>query len=373
MADSAQRPDERRAPEDEYAIRWYESGDADGIRALFESELDRAWSPAHFEWKYHEDPYLSHVPINVAERDGELVGVQAYLPCQLRDGDRTVLALQPADAVVHADHRRNGLYTRLTRQAIDRYVEGDPALFFNYPSPGALGAQRKLGWRSVDDLAVHYRVRRPSSFLSIDDGGARDAVAGPVADALAAGAYRVVDSLSPSADDFAVTRRDSVPASTLASLYRAFVPDGIHVHREERFYEWWLGRPDLDHATYVAESSGRPVAALVTRTPRDGVLQVREAVPLAPYQPTAVFARLLSAVIADNRDVTVIKLVGATLQEGLVRRFGFLRDSGRVLDGRTTPLYLAARPLSAGDGGSVADRATDRSNWHPTFLEVDRD
>lgn len=370
MSNTAQRSADERSASDGYAVRWYESGDAADVLSLFASQLDREKSEAYFEWKYHDDPYLSHVPVNVAERDGELVGVQAYLPCQLRHGDRTLLALQPVDAVVHEDHRRNGLYTRLTEQAIDRYAAGDPDLFFNYPSPGALGAQRQLGWSEVDALDVFYRIQRPSAFLSEGESPVDGGSVATAADAVARGALAVADAVGPTTDDVVVTRYDSVPASTLASLYRSCVPDGVHLHREARFYDWWFGRPDLDHVTYVAASNGRPVAALVTRRPRPGVCQVREAVPLAPYQPRPVFGRLLAAVLADNPDAEVVKAVGETLPPALLRRFGFLRDDGRLLDGRTTPLSLAARPLGDDANG---DGVTDRANWHPTFLEVDRD
>lgn len=359
---------------DEYDVRWYQSGDDDEILSLFEDQLDRVRSAEYFEWKYLGDPYLSHAPVNVAAVDGDVVGVQAYLPFEFRDGDRTFLGLQPADAVVHGDHRRNGLYTRMTRQAIDRYTEGEPALFFNYPSPGALDAQRKLGWESVDTLDVHYRIARPSAFLESALDGTGGNALGRVADAVARGAYGVVDRVAPAADDVEVDRHHSVPSETLASLYETYVPDRLHVHRESRFYDWWFANPAYDYTTYVARSSGRPVAALVTRTVPGGVLQLREAVPLAPYQPTPEFGRLLAAALDDHPDADVVKSVGSTLPDDLLARFGFVSDSTPLLDERTTPLNLAARPLTdEARDGRRPEAVTDRSNWFPTFVEVDRD
>lgn len=373
MSDRAQKTVGKSRASDEYVIRWYQPGDADGVRSLFETELDRVRSREYVEWKYVDDPYLSHVPVNVAERDGDLVGVQAYVPCQLRRGDRTVLALQPADAVVRSDHRRNGLYTRMTEQAIERYTGGEPSLFFNYPSPGALGAQQKLGWESLGELDVHYRIREPSAFLEDAVDGITGRALGRVADALARGVYGVIDQSTPAAADVTVARRDAVPAATLASLYERHVPDRLHVHREARFYEWWLAHPAFEYTTYVARSDGEPVAALVTRMHPSGVLQLRDAVPLAPAQPTPALGRLLSAALADNPDASTVKSVGSTLPHDLLRRFGFVRDSTSVLDGRTKPLTMAARPLSDAADGALDATVTDRSNWHPTFVEIDRD
>lgn len=375
MTGQTQQPvDRSSATGDEYAVRWYRPGDDAGIRSLFERELGRVRSGAFFEWKYLDEPYLSHVPVTVAERDGEVVGVQAYLPFPLRAGNRTALALQPADAVVHGDHRRNGLYTRMTELAIDRYADGEPALFFNYPSPGALSAQREMGWESLGDLPVSYRVRRPSRFVADALEGVRGRVLGRAADALARGAFGALDRAAPSADDCTVVRHESVPAETLASLYETHVPERIHLRREPRFYDWWLANPAIEYTSYVAHADGRPVAALVTRRLPDGVLQLREAVPLAPCQPAPLFGRLLSAAFADHPDVAVVKSVGSTLPGHLLRRVGFVADSNRFLADRTTPLRMAVRPLTS-DGGAepLARAVTERSNWHPTFLEVDRD
>ncbi len=361
---------DQRTADDPYTVRWFDAGDAEGVRSLFAGELGRERSPAYFDWKYVEDPYLSHVPVTVAERDGELVGVQAYLPCELRDGDRTALALQPADAVVHADHRRNGLYTRMTERAVERYADHEAALFFNYPTPGALGAQEKLGWESLGELAVHYRIQRPSTFL--DDVGGRSLAR--VADALARAGYGVVDALAPSATYLDVTRYDSVPASTLASLYETAVPNRLHVHRETRFYRWWLGNPFRSYTTYVARSGGQPVAALVTHRSNADVLQLRDALPLGRNRPTRALARLLSVALADESDADVVKSVGETLPHDLLGRFGFVQDTAPVLDGRTEPLTMAARPLLDGSGdGPLADAVTERSNWSPTFVELNKD
>ncbi|SFR92103.1 Acetyltransferase (GNAT) domain-containing protein [Halomicrobium zhouii] len=387
---SQETGEEAQSTADGYSIRWFRSGDADGVRALFEDALGRTRSRAYVDWKYVDDPYLSHVPINVAERDGNLVGVQAYLPCRLRRADRTVLALQPADAVIHPDHRRNGLYTRMTRQAIDRYEAGEPSLFFNYPTEGALGAQRKLGWESLGALDVFYRIQRPSAFLAdaLEDalGGAGGRTLERVADVLARGALSALDRAGTPSGSFRVESHEEAPAALLASLYERSVPERLHVEREAQFYEWWLADPTHDYRTYVARSRGDPVAALVTRLTDSGVLQFRDAVPLPPNQPADPLRRLVATALADHTDADVVKSVGETLPADLLGRFGFVRDSAPVLDGQTKPLRMAARPLTTGDADGTGEGTdgrdddpggrgdvTDRANWLPTFLEPNKD
>lgn len=373
MTSTQQATAEEPESHDEYEVRWFADGDAADLRTLFAASLERDWSLEHVEWKYREDPFLDHAPVNVVERDGEIVGAQAYVPVPLRYGDAAGLALQPADAVVREDHRRNGLYTRLTEQAIERYAAGEPSAFFNYPNPGALSAQADLGWTELGDLAVYYRVQRPAALLPVAAGlGVQ--LAARAAGRVARAGLGALDAVGPAAGDLTVTRHADPPAETLAALYRRSVPDGLHVRRTAAYYEWWFSDPGAEHATYVARRDGAPVAALVARTPPQGVLQLREALPLGSDRPTGALGRLVAAALADHRDAHVVKTAGATLPRSLLRRFGFVRDDAPLLDRATTPLTVAARPLA--DGGEpdpIAEAVADRSNWRPTFLEVDRD
>lgn len=361
-----------RVGDDGYTVRWYRSGDAPAVCSLFAAALDRDWDPEVLRWKYEQSPFLDHAPVNLAERDGRIVGVQAYVPFPLRDATGTFLALQPADAVVHPDHRRNGLYTRLTTQAIDRYEGGEPSLFFNYPTEGALGAQESLGWSQVADVPVAYRIHRPSAFVDGVVDGPAGASLERIVDAVARGGYRAVDALAPSRGDLSVTRHTTPPGGVLASLYERAVPARIHLHRDATLYDWWFANPATSYTAYVAHADW-PVAALVTRSHESGALQVREVVPLAPFQPTAAVARLLLTALADHPGATVVKTAGETLGARVERRLGFLGDDAPVLDRRTEPHRMAVRPLTGEDQGRPASTLTDADRWHRTFLEIDRD
>jgi len=360
---------------DEYAVRWYQPGDRDGILSLYEREWGRRPSREWFDWKYRDDPYLSHVPVNVAVREAgpddapEVVGVQAYVPFRLRRGEWTGLALQPADAVVDSDHRRNGLYTRLTETAIARYETGRPAFFFNYPNPGAFRAQRDMGWVGVDRVVTNYRLQDPA--ILADDGGASGTLA-RAARPLVDGALGVCDRVAPAADDMAVVRHDGVPVEILADLATT-APDGLHAERDETFLDWWYADPSFDHATYVARRSDEPVAAAVTRT-RDGDrVRLLDALPLSGGDRAA-YCRLLETWVGDDTDAAVLEVGESALPADLLTRFGFVPDHAPGLSRVCTGVRLAARPL-AGDGASPRVSRTalaDSTNWALTFAEQDR-
>lgn len=352
---------------DEYRVRTYEPGDRDGILSLFETEWGYRPSTDWFDWKYVEDPYLSHVPITLAERDGEIVAVQGYVPCRVRRGERIVQALKPVDAVVHPDHRRNGLYSRITERAIRRYDDRESAFFFNFPNVASLGAQQKLGWSEVTVVSMYYRMQRPSELLP--NGRALDPV-GQVADTVGRTVLGVFDQLTAIDTAYDIERYASPPADVLESIYESNVPDAFHVDREAQYYRWILDAPTVDHTVYVANRDGRPVAALVTRSNDDGDVTVFDALPLASNHDA--FATLLAAVTADNEDAGVLSVTDQTLSPALLSRFGFVSYETPVLSRLCDPTYMAVRPLwREADSVPFSRRAlADADNWCLSFLEV---
>lgn len=356
-----------REESDEYSVRRFESGDREGVLSLCGVQWDDRPTTDWFEWKYVENPYLSHVPITVAERDGEIVGTQAYLPCRIRCGERSLLALQPTDAVVHPDHRRRGLYTRLTREAIDYYLDREPSFFYNSPNAAALGAQEKLGWSAVAEIANYYRVQRPTAVFDSTTGSAANRALGRAADAVASAYLGARDLASRTADEIEVVRYSSVPAETLASLYESDIPPELHVHREARFYRWFFDAPHFRHTTYVARREGRPVASLVTRTRTGDRVRIMDALPMSSR--SAAFADLLGAAVADHEDASVITVGDSTLPRDLLTRFGFVSDECPVLSRLCAAQYAATRPLWRDAGPVARDALADPENWRFTFVE----
>jgi GNAT superfamily N-acetyltransferase len=363
----------QRSAEDDYDVRWYRGRDRHGILSLYEAEWERRPSQEWFDWKYVDDPYLSHVPITVAARDGEIVGSQAYVPFPIRGRDSEQLALQPADAMVRPDHRRNGLYTRMTRKAIDRYESADPPFFFNFPTRGALAAQEAMGWSSVATVATAYRVQDPTAFTGADP---RLTAPASVARPFVRGGLTLYDTVREAtmaaADGVTVDVCESVPASTVATVYRHAVPDGIHVRRNAEFYRWWLNDPSFEHTAYVANRNGRPVAAFVTRT-RDGhKSKLLDALPLAVDRRDA-FRALLAAWVDDD-DAAVLSVAESTLPRDLLLMFGFVPDDIPGVSRFCTQTNLAARPLAAHGEDPAIPRAelVDEERWQITFAEQDR-
>ncbi|ARS88373.1 GNAT family N-acetyltransferase [Natrarchaeobaculum aegyptiacum] len=344
-----------------YVVRSFEPGDREGILDLLATQWGDRPRAAWFDWKYREDPVDSPVPITLAERDGEIVAVQGYVPCRIRRGERTVLARKPVDAVVHSDHRRQGLYTRITEHAIDRYSDGDPAFFLNFPNEASLGAQQKLGWSAVGIVSTSYRIHRPDALGSSPKSGGFDRLLSVGLEVARKAADRVVGG----SGSHPIERYPTAPVDVLESLYESHVPDRLHARREAAYYRWLCDAPDCEHTVYLAREDDDPVAAVVTRDHGDGTVHLFDALPIGVDHDA--FDDLLAAVVADAADESVLTVTDGTLPARVRRRFGFVSSRLTLLSRFTTPTFMAVRPL---EPEPPFPDLTEADRWRVSMLEV---
>ncbi|MFC4549611.1 GNAT family N-acetyltransferase, partial [Halorussus sp. GCM10023401] len=179
--------------DDAYAVRLYEPDDRDAYLSLYRrvfGAADATW----FDWKYADNPYVDRVPMTVAEADGELVAAKPSLALRLSTPDGPVVALQPCDVMVDADHRRRGLYSRTTELLVEEYADRDPALFFNFPNAKTLAGSLKHGWEIVEEVTTYYRIQHPNRYLGADAGDALAALGDRLLDGLPVAESRAVDA-----------------------------------------------------------------------------------------------------------------------------------------------------------------------------------
>ncbi len=79
---------------------------------------------SYFQWKYHDNPYVSEPLGVVATKDGKVVGFRGYTALNWYVGDehnRTTI-LVPGDTVVDHEHRRKGLSVAMGKSASERFA-----------------------------------------------------------------------------------------------------------------------------------------------------------------------------------------------------------------------------------------------------------
>lgn len=366
---------------DAYRIRRCDSDDLESLLALDETVWRRDRGIEWLRWKYVDTPYVDHIPIFLAERSGEIVGARPFLVFELRAGDTSLLALQPADTMVHPAHRRRGLFTRMTRRAIDYYGQREPAVAFNFPNAMARQGYLDLGWRHVRDRRTCYRIQRPAAMLdSRADGSLYRLLGGPLN--VGVRSYnRIRDGFRRTTGPRACERPATVPVDRFVSLYEQRVPRQLHALRDTRFYRWRLASPCWERRAYFARRDGRTAGALArTRSTSEGitVTQVAEIVPMegdAAWE--SAIASLLEAILDDHPGSDVLSLAGPEIPPRLLARFGFHPNDRPPLSWATR--YDRAhlvRPLS-GVGSSATSWClngrglADPSDWKLSFLERD--
>jgi hypothetical protein len=119
--------------------------------------------PEYFRWKHLANPFGRSFMI-VAEADGRIIGFRALMRWRFRSGDREISAVRPVDTVTHPEARGQGVFSRLTRTALDS-LHGEVDLVFNTPNANSLPGYLKMGWRVTGDIPVSVRVRKPARFL----------------------------------------------------------------------------------------------------------------------------------------------------------------------------------------------------------------
>lgn len=350
-----------------YTIRQFQDSDRGPYLRLFESVFDPR-DTAWFRWKYEQNPYIDHVPIFVAETNDELVGARCFFAVELAHGDSTSRVLQPCDTMVHPDHRRQGLMTRMTERAIDTYA-GMARLFYNTPNEQALSINRKLGWRIVDTPPTYYRIEnlqaRAPQWLEqvVEFAGERFLTTN----------REYKRQWRPDPDLF-VKRHDDVPVAALTSLYRQSIAATFHASRDEQFYRWRYANPRWEYRTYLAIQSGSLVASIVTgrrTTAEETITKLIDILPIQSDETVSdAFAVLIDAIIADHRETDIFAVLSPSLPEQLLADFGFVADTTFPLTRLCDGLTLVARPLN--DSWTVDGlRLDDPDAWSFTFSERD--
>ncbi|WP_336024177.1 GNAT family N-acetyltransferase [Halobellus salinisoli] len=359
--------------DDPYAIRMYEPGDRTAFLELFD-DVFGGGSEAWFRWKYLENPYVSHVPMFVAEHDGDLVGARPYMAFRLRMGEETPLGLQTGDTMVHPDHQRRGLFTRMTERSFEYYGDlAEDVLTFSVPNALSRPGYLKLGCREVGQLPTAYRVQNPAALA---DGLASRAAS--VLSPIVTAGLRARQLRASVPTDVRVTRHDDVPASTLAALYERSVPDAAHALREERFYDWRFDRPDWAYETYLARdrASDEPIAGVVVGRQEQGdtdVVALADVVPLVGGDGRRRgLAALLDRIVSEEADADLVTATSSVIPKSLLYAYGFLPDDRLPLSRVTTPTVLISRLFDGREEPSWrlnGIRLDDPESWRLTFTE----
>lgn len=146
--------------------------DLPAVLALLQASL--GWVPdddyaRFFSWKHHESPF-GRSPAWVAvdpDADDRVVGFRTFSRWRFDQGGITVPAVRAVDTATHPDYQGRGIFSLLTRHALDALRDEGVAFIFNTPNDRSRPGYLKMGWQLVERLPVAATVRSPASLLRL--------------------------------------------------------------------------------------------------------------------------------------------------------------------------------------------------------------
>jgi GNAT superfamily N-acetyltransferase len=193
------------AIEQDVTVRPATAVDRPSILALLEASLGWRSDDRHaplFAWKHDENVFGPSPAWVATDRNGQLLGFRTFLRWEFVRGSVVVRAARAVDTATRPDAQGRGIFSLLTRTAIEALRKDGVALVFNTPNRQSLPGYLKMGWQQVGRLPLSARAawagrwvrlvgaRRPAEKWSLDTASgvpASDAVAarGPVTRLLA--------------------------------------------------------------------------------------------------------------------------------------------------------------------------------------------
>jgi GNAT superfamily N-acetyltransferase len=193
-------------------------------------------STRFLEWKHLDNPFGTSY-MWVAVDDDQVIAFRAFLRWELHTPDgRAVHAVRAVDTATDPDYRRQGLFRRLTLEALDEMSADRVAMVWNTPNAASLAGYTSMGWHDLGRL--------------------------PVAAMPASGRFPVVVTTAKRA-----AGRDAVPTSFGVAAWEVFAHRdtiaGLLAHDPGRvglatwgtpeFLAWRYGNPALGYRVLTAE------------------------------------------------------------------------------------------------------------------------
>jgi GNAT superfamily N-acetyltransferase len=333
---------------DDLTIRPMQDADLDAVVDLLTRSLGPAPGGADrralFVWKHLENHFGRSLAL-VAEAEGQLVGLRAFMRWAFEGPDGTYSAVRAVDTATDPAAQRRGIFSRLTTAALERCWQEGVDLVFNTPNEKSLPGYLKMGWTRVTRWPVWLRVRRPLALA----GAAvrRDLSAGGPVGIPESGALRSASEVLDGDGLAEVVQRAARPEARLATA------------RTVDYLRWRYGRAPIPYHVWTGEG-----AAVILRVRSRG--RLAEAVVdevLAPPGDVRTARRALSAAIRASGSTHAAAHFGQgwPARRGL-RRAGFLRPP-------RAGMTFTVRPVS--DRPGPAGGLTDAAAWSLTLGDLE--
>ena len=297
------------------------------------------------EWKFRHNPAGAGM-VAVARSDGDIIGVNAFMPSGFSVRGDSALGYQSMDTIVMPAARGKGVFPALLNCF---YEQTHGALIYGFPnansSPGFFG---KLGWTHFGPVPILFRPLRTGYFLR-RFGRLMPDFRVPLLSRFFEGAERITRFQ----DD-------------ATSMWHQFSSDiTCAVDRTAEFLNWRL----VDHPTEKYEILRSPDGSFTAHTVSDKhggrIGYVMEAIGNSQSLPLLI-ASSLREIQASGADAALAWCLPGSPNYAAYRRAGFYPLPQKL---RPITINFGARPLRADSEASAA--ILDSSDWYISYLDSD--
>lgn len=144
-------------------IRPAELSDDPAIINLLKESLGDSTIPkseALWAWKHRQNPFGTSYML-LAEEDGKLVGVRAFMKWNWVRNQKIYPAVRAVDTATHPAHQGKGIFKKLTLHQLDICRQQQVQFVFNTPNLQSLPGYLKMGWVEQGSMPVKIKLLRP--------------------------------------------------------------------------------------------------------------------------------------------------------------------------------------------------------------------
>ena len=110
-------------------------------------------SESLWRWKHLENPF-GPSPCLLAEENGKLIGVRAFLRWDYVENQKIYPAYRAVDTATHPDHQGKGIFKKLTMELVSTIQQEGAGLIFNTPNANSSPGYLKMGWEKWGSLPL---------------------------------------------------------------------------------------------------------------------------------------------------------------------------------------------------------------------------
>ena len=271
-------------------------------------------------WKHLESPFGESYSLAVREEQGsELAGLRLFQRWSLIRDFETTRAVRAVDTCTHPTHQRRGIFTFLTRNALEDLATQGVQLVFNTPNKNSLPGYLKMGWELVRQIPIRIK------FLSVS-GGAKVSWGGR--------------SLKELLQQHSAEEIDHLIAQTR-------VPGNLQIEKSLEYLKWrYLRHPNVDYRFAFGMTGSRMDSLVVScQTSRYGLREVAVC-ELFALKVESGEALVRDVLLGSGGHYAVSAFSGSPTVDKVMQNLGFRAAPGKTID-------LTVNPLR-GDVSSIA-------------------